>query len=239
MKRVLFLPIMIMVSVFLSGCMYPQEEMESKQRPYEDQLETVQKAVDTYQEQSDGLLPIKTKDMATDQYIKYPIDFAKIVPSLTEKIPSNAYEQGGIYQYVLMDVEENPTVKLVDLRVAERIRELILRKTVNGVLPFKEAIQEGANVYEVDFEKMGLKEPLTVESPYSDALLPLVVGGDGKFYIDYSIDLNRILEKEKPSVKPGDDIRFLLSDNYPILPAYSLPYTVNENNEPVFMKSSN
>ncbi|WP_039041783.1 hypothetical protein [Sporosarcina sp. ZBG7A] len=239
MKRMLCLPIMAIISVLLSGCMYPQDEMESKQRPYEDQLETVQKAVDTYREQSQGLLPIKTRDMDIDQYIKYPIDFTKIVPSLTEKIPSNAYEQGGIYQYVLMDVEENPTVKLVDLRVAERIRELILRKTVNGVLPFKDPVQEGANVYEVDFEKMGLKEPLTVESPYSDAHLPLVVGGDGNFYIDYSIDLNRILEKEKPDVKPGEDIRFLLSDKNPILPAYSLPYTVNDNNEPIFMKSSN
>ncbi|MGN7409713.1 hypothetical protein [Sporosarcina sp. SAFN-010] len=239
MKKMLCLPIMAIISVLLSGCMYPQDEMESKQRPYEDQLETVQKAVDTYREQSQGLLPIKTRDMDIDQYIKYPIDFTKIVPSLTEKIPSNAYEQGGIYQYVLMDVEENPTVKLVDLRVAERIRELILRKTVNGVLPFKDPVQEGANVYEVDFEKMGLKEPLTVESPYSDAHLPLVVGGDGNFYIDYSIDLNRILEKEKPDVKPGEDIRFLLSDKNPILPAYSLPYTVNDNNEPIFMKSSN
>lgn len=239
MKRMLCLPIVAIISVLLSGCMYPQDEMESKQRPYEDQLETVQKAVDTYREQSQGLLPIKTRDMDIDQYIKYPIDFTKIVPSLTEKIPSNAYEQGGIYQYVLMDVEENPTVKLVDLRVAERIRELILRKTVNGVLPFKDPVQEGANVYEVDFEKMGLKEPLTVESPYSDAHLPLVVGGDGNFYIDYSIDLNRIMEKEKPDVKPGEDIRYLLSDKHPILPAYSLPYTVNENNEPIFMKSSN
>lgn len=239
MKRMLCLPIVAIISVLLSGCMYPQDEMESKQRPYEDQLETVQKAVDTYREQSQGLLPIKTRDMDIDQYIKYPIDFTKIVPSLTEKIPSNAYEQGGIYQYVLMDVEENPTVKLVDLRVAERIRELILRKTVNGVLPFKDPVQEGANVYEVDFEKMGLKEPLTVESPYSDAHLPLVVGGDGNFYIDYSIDLNRIMEKEKPDVKQGEDIRYLLSDKHPILPAYSLPYTVNENNEPIFMKSSN
>lgn len=238
MKRVLLLPVVAIVSILLSGCMYPQDEMESKQRPYEDQLESVQKAVDTYQEQSDGLLPIKTRDMDTDQYIKYPIDFTKIVPSLMEKIPSNAYEQGGIYQYVLMDVEENPTVKLVDLRVAERIRELILRKTVNGVLPFKDPVQEGANVYEVDFEKMGLKKPLTVESPYSDAHLPLVVGGDGKFYIDYSIELNRILTNDKPSVKPGEDIRYLLADNYPVLPAYSLPYTVNEKNEPVFMKSS-
>ena len=85
---------------------------------------------------------------------------------------------------------------------------------------------------------MGFKKPLTVKSPYSDTHLPLVVGGDGNFYIDYSIDLNRILLEEKPNVKQGEDIRYLLADNYPVLPAYSLPYTVNEDNEPVFMKKS-
>ena len=239
MKRFILLPLIAVVSLVLSGCLYPQGEKESKQIPYEDQLEAVQKAVDTYQAQSDGLLPIKTRDMETDQYIKYPIDFTKIVPSLTEKIPSNAYEQGGIYQYVLMDVDENPTVKLVDLRVAERIRELILRKTVNGTLPFKDPVEEGANVYEVDFKKMGLDKPLTVESPYSEAHLPLVVGGDGKFYIDYSIDLSRIIDSENPSIEQGEDIRYLLVNEYPILPAYSLPYTVDEKNEVVFMKSSN
>ena len=52
-----------------------------------------------------GFLPIKTRDADTDIYIKYPIEFEKIVPAYTEKIPGNAYETGGIYQYVLMDVE--------------------------------------------------------------------------------------------------------------------------------------
>ena len=100
-------------------------------------------------------------------------------------------------------------------------------------VPFKEPV--GENVYEIDFEAMGFKEPLTVPSPYSDAFLPIVIGGDGNFYIDYSIDLNRILQEQKPDVKEGDDIRYLLADNYPVLPAYSLPYTVNEENEPIFM----
>ena len=188
------------------------------------------------QKNSGGLLPIKTRELETDIYIKYPIEFSKIVPAYTEKIPSNAYETGGIYQYVLIDVETNPTVKLVDLRSAERIRELNLRKNINGKVPFKDAV--GDNVYAIDFKAMGFKEPLTVPSPYSETMLPLVIGGDGIFYIDYSIDLNRILKEEKPDVKEGEDIRYLLSDNYPVLPAYSLPYTVNENNEPIFMKNS-
>lgn len=220
--------------LLLSGCMYKGEEKAVRENPYEDQIDLIQKAVNSYRENTGGLLPIKTTEQDTDLYIKYPIEFSKIVPAYTEKIPSNAYETGGIYQYVLMDVEENPTVKLVDLRIAERIRELNLRRHINGKLPFKDPV--GENVYEIDFEAMGFKEPLKVDSPYSDALLPIVVGGDGHFYVDYSIDLNRILQEKKPDVKEGEDIRYLLSDSYPILPAYSLPYTVNEKNEPVFMK---
>jgi hypothetical protein len=228
------LAVILSVIVLLAGCMYPGEDNAGKEIAYADQLEVIQKAVDAYQENTGGLLPIKTRDMDTDIYIKYPIEFGKIVPAYTEKIPTNAYENGGIYQYVLMDVETDPTVKLVDLRSAERIRELNLRKNINGRVPFNEPV--GEFVYTVDFEAMGFKEPLTVPSPYSDALLPIVIGGDGHFYIDYSIDLNRILEEQQPDVQEGEDIRYLLADDYPVLPAYSLPYTVNDNNEPIFMK---
>ena len=92
---------------------------------------------------------------------------------------------------------------------AEHIRDLNLRKNINGRVPFKESV--GENVYAVDFKAMGFKEPLTVPSPYSDAILPIVIGGDGIFYIDYSIDLNRILKEKNPDVKQGEDIRYLIS----------------------------
>lgn len=233
-KNSMFFICLLFVTL-LSGCMYPGDKDVAGDIPYADQLELVQKAVDAYQESTDGLLPIKTRDTETDIYIKYPIEFSMIVPAYTEKIPSNAYENGGIFQYVLIDVETDPTVKLVDLRVAERIREMNLRKNMRGgAVPFKEAVGEW--VYEIDYKELGFKEPITVKSPYSDAHLPLVVGGDGNFYVDYSIDLNRIVSEEKPKLNPGEDIRYLLSDSSPVLPAYSLPYTVNEQNEPVFMK---
>lgn len=233
-KRLLMLSALI-CALLLSACgSRTPDEKQASETPYPDQLETVQKAIDRYQEQSGGLLPIKTRDMEIDQYIKYPIEFSKIVPDFTEKIPSNAFESGGIFQYVLTDVEENPTVKLVDLRIAEKLRDINLRKFINGRLPFLEAV--GDNVYAVDYKQMGFKEPLTVASPYSESHLPIVVAGDGNFYVDYSIDLNKILMEQKPIVEPGADIRYLLVENSAILPAYSLPYTVNEKNEPIFMK---
>lgn len=55
---------------------------------------------------------------------------------------------------------------------------------------------------------MGYKDEITVQSPYSDTLLPLVATGDGKVYVDYSIELYRLLQETEVDVKPGDDIRF-------------------------------
>lgn len=216
--------------------MYQDDKELSGEIVYPEQIENLQRVIDTYQADSGGLLPIKTRESDIDIYLKYPIEFEKLVPAYIEKIPSNAYEKGGIFQYVLSDVETNPTVKLIDLRFSERIRDLNLRKNVNnGSIPyFHEEI--GPGVYEIDFKTMGFENPLTVPSPYSDTHLPLVVGGDGKFYIDYSIELQRILTEDQPDVTEGEDIRYLLEDSSPILPAYSLPYTVNEDNEPVFMK---
>ena len=59
--------------------MYPKENMKQNAIPYEDQLQVVQKAITTYQEQTNGLLPIKTRDMNTPIYQKYPIDFQKLL----------------------------------------------------------------------------------------------------------------------------------------------------------------
>jgi len=213
--------------------MYPDSERAENQRPYEEQLASVQGAVEQFQEASGGLLPIKTRDQDVDQYIKYPVDFKKIVPTYLSEVPPNAYENGGLFQYVIMDVEENPEVKLVDLRSAEKIREINIKLGINGYGPVDEEIAE--NVYTLNYKVMGYEDEQTVPSPYSDVNLPLVATGDGSIYVDYSIDLQRILQEDKPAVKPGDDIRFLLVDKNPVLPAYSLPYTVNEKNEPVFL----
>ncbi|MEK3974885.1 MULTISPECIES: hypothetical protein [unclassified Psychrobacillus] len=232
MKKLL-LTVMAMVVLVLSGCGFKGGYEPENLLPYEDQLNSVQTAVESFREASGGLLPIKTREQETDQYIKYPIDFKKIVPAYLGKTPANSFEAGGIYQYVLMDVEENPTVKLVDLRIADTLRDINYRKGINGYGPIAETITEG--VYKLDYKKMGYKNELSVQSPYSDTMLPLVATGDGKVYVDYSIELNRMLQDTEVNVKPGDDIRFLLTDNFAIVPAYSLPYTVDENNEPVFM----
>jgi hypothetical protein len=65
--------------------------------------------------------------------------------------------------------------------------------------------------------------------------LSLVITGDGSICVDYLPDLKKILaEKKGLSLKPGQDIRYVLTLDSPFVPAYSLPYTVDENGRPVF-----
>ncbi|UJF25676.1 hypothetical protein [Planococcus sp. 107-1] len=233
MKKVSMLIMFTVIALLLSGCMFPESERAENQIPYEEQVNSVQNAVKQYQEESGGLLPIKTRDMDVDQYIKYPIDFSKIVPKYLAEIPSNAFETGGIFQYVLMDVEENPTVKLVDLQVAETIRSINVRKSANGgQAPIAEIIAD--NVYRLNYTAMGFREEQVAISPYSGRNLPLVITGRGDVYVDYSMDLYTELQEYEGTIEEGQDIRFLLYDDSPIVPAYSLPYTVNEEMEPIF-----
>ena len=230
--------IFLLSLLILTGCLYPSSEKAENQIPNDTQLATVQAAVDQYREEKGGLVPIRTKSSDTPIFEKYLIDFSllKEANTLTE-IPGNAFENGGYYQYSLLTPEDNPTVKVIDLRITEAIRGVNIRleafRQENTYPAFGEKVEDG--IYLVDHEKLGLDAQPTVVSPYSQENLPIIMDVDGKLYVDYRIDLKNALNEYDHEYKEGDDIRFLLSDNAPFVPAYSLPYTI-ENGEPVFMK---
>lgn len=214
--------------------MYPQENLMKNRVPYEDQMQAVQTAVEKFQEDNGGILPIKTKEGTTPIYQKYPIDFTKIVPKYLSEPPGNAFESGGIFQYVLIDVETNPTVKLLDLRMAEAIRELNFRIQSKEYPPFKEQISEG--VFSLDYSKLGYSEPPYVISPYTNQNLPFVITGDGMIFVDYRSDLYQMIKDKDLSLTSGDDIRPILVKDSFFVPAYSMPYTIDpETNEPIFL----
>jgi hypothetical protein len=239
LNRFFLLVGIMVVSSVLSGCLYPQDRMKQNQVPYLDQLEAVQSSVNQYREASDGLLPIKDRDMDTPIYQKYPIDFNKLSPRYIQEPPGTAYESGGVYLYVLVDVEENPTVKLIDLRVAEQIRDINLRidmykRSNNGYAPIKEVINDQA--FKIDWEKLGYSAEPFAESPITGKNLPFILNNAGQAQLDYSIDLYDFLQKHEHNYKQGDDIRDIIVDHSVFVPAYSLPYTLDENNEPVIFK---
>lgn len=227
-----FLPV-ILVLFTLTGCMYPEEKLVQNQIPYKDQLDSVQSAVNQFQEANGGLLPIKTKDAETPIYQKYPIDFKKIVPRFLSETPGNAYENGGLFQYVLVDVESNPVVKLLDLRMAETIREIKMRINASGYPPYKEKIAE--NIYTLDFKKIGYKEEPVAVSPYTNQNLHFIIATDGEIFIDYRSDLYQAIKSSKRELKEGEDIRHILVNESMFVPAYSLPYTIDKNKEPIFL----
>lgn len=227
----------LLLSVLLSGCLYPQSEREQNQIPYEDQLDTVQNAVNDYREEKQGLVPIRTKSSDTPIFEKYLVDFTLLKENGNlSNAPGNAYEQGGVYQYTLITPEDDPRVKLIDLRVTEAIRSVNVQLDIfrsEHIYPaYGEKIVNG--LYTIDYEKLGLNNAPTVVSPYSQENLPIIMDVDGNLYVDYSIDLNNALNEYDHDYKEGDDIRYILADHTPFVPAYSLPYTIKDN-EPVFL----
>jgi len=222
--------------VILTGCLYPKSEMIKNQTPNEDQLESVQIAVDKYVDENDGLVPIKTKASDTPIFEKYIIDFNELKDNhfLTD-IPGNAFENGGIYQYALITPEENPRVKLIDLQLTEEMRRVNIQldnyRSKNLYPPFGKEISKG--IYDINYKKLGFESKPYVVSPYSNENLPIVMDTGGKLYIDYRIDLQKALTEFEHDYKEGEDIRNIIADHTPFVPVYSLPYTI-QNNEPTF-----
>lgn len=224
--------------VLLSGCLYPQNELAKNQIPHEEQLQMVQQAVEKYREDSGGLLPIKTKDSDVAIYEKYLIDFSLLKDgNYIVDIPGNAFENGGVYQYTIINPEDDPQVKLIDLRITEQLRQVNVKldiyRSKNLYPPYGEQIEE--NIYKLNYKKLGFKEEPFVTSPFSQVNLPIIMDTDGELYVDYRIDLNKALDEYEHQYEEGDDIRHILAENTPFVPAYSLPYTI-KNDEPVFIK---
>ncbi|WP_050615437.1 hypothetical protein [Bacillus testis] len=237
MKKTYLATMVMVMLALLSGCMYPQSEKSENKIGYEDQIASVQKAVDQYRSDSGGLLPIKNQEATVPYYQKYPIDFTKLKAKYLAEPPGNAYESGGVFQYVLVDVEKKPTVKIYDLRIADVIQDYHMRLSVyldkNKYPPYKETLAK--SVFLLDYKKLGYKEAPVVESPYTHAKLGLVYDAKGGVYADYTPDLMASLKESKHVYKKGEDIRAVLMEDSFYAPAFSLPYTIDEKNEPVFL----
>src|SRR5699024_5305340 len=98
--------------------------------------------------------------------------------------------------------------------------------------PFGKEVAKG--VYRINYEKLGFKNEPYVVSPYSNENLPIVMDANGEIYIDYRIDLQKALNEFDHDYEEGEDIRYIIAENTPFVPVYSLPYTAL-NQEPIFM----
>lgn len=222
--------------LFVSGCFYPQDTGSDDHRghPHAEQLQSVQIAVDEYQS-AHGVPPIDDFEADTNLYERYQVDFQSLIPGYMQEAPASSYENGGNYLYTLIDVEEDPEVRVIDAvnlqEAREFERDIREYERANGFPPIEDMV--GPGVFSLDYERLGYDEQPTVESPYFATNLPLYLDENGEVIIDYSSDLNRILQEGDPEIEDEDDIRSILTDEFPVAPVSSRPYTI-ENGEPAF-----
>ncbi|WP_059103544.1 hypothetical protein [Shouchella shacheensis] len=240
MKTMAKLVSVLSVSVLLAGCFLPEEQRAENQVPYPDQIASVQNAVERFQADT-AVLPIRTFDETTPTYQRYVIDFNQLVPEYMADPPGTAFENGGTFQYVLVNVEEAPEVKLVDLSSMNVIQDLQRRldsyMREHTYAPVDEPVDSG--LVTLDFSELGYSEEPFVESPYDSTFLPLLLTNEGDVVIDYKIDLNKAIQERDSLPEEGEDLRPLLYEESPFVPIHSVPYSLDESGEPTYHRGLN
>ncbi|MGL4521766.1 MAG: hypothetical protein ACRCWQ_04390 [Bacilli bacterium] len=235
MKKRVLITYLLSVVVFLTGCMY-KEQVKSTDRPSESDIEVVDKAVAAFSEDNGGLLPIVNKEMDMNKYVKYPIDFKRLVGRYLDDYPSNSYDAGGIFQYVIVDPETDPKIRLVSIRLAEELSMYNLQ--MNSYLGRKKYPPFGkqlSNTYwTIDTKKFGMKTKPTVTSPYSGEQLPVVMHFSGQMYVDYSIDVSAFIAEHQ--ITNSENILDEMAKKSFIAPAWGIPLAV-ENGKIVVIQS--
>ncbi|AWX55903.1 hypothetical protein AB432_012990 [Brevibacillus brevis] len=223
------------LSSLLSGCLYPDERRAENQIPSTFFVEATQKAIEQFQKDT-AVLPIVTKTLDTPIFEKYEIDFRKMIPKYMPDVPGNAFEKGGVYKYVLIDVDTKPTVKLIHLTavstVADVQSEVDRYKGHFEKLPVLADLGNG--YYSIDHERLGLKA-WQVPSTMGTYLLPLVMNAEGQVGIDYASDIAQLLRDTKVTVPEKTDPRYVLARNSMFVPAKSFPYEMVDG-EPKLLK---
>ncbi|WP_054949595.1 hypothetical protein [Numidum massiliense] len=214
---------------FTAGCMYPGERKTGGMEALPAHVDDVQRAVERYRDDT-SVLPIKTVEADTPLYQKYVVDFGRLIPQYVSDAPPSAFEKGGSFMYVLLEVENNPTVKLFDLRVSDAVQkvqqEVDRYRDKQNRLPQGGELSPGVFVLD-DAAVRAARQP--IPSPYSEELtLPFLIDSSGTVYVDYRGDLTRLVQKLDTQPPAKKDIRYLLTNDSLFVPAHSLPYKVEQ-----------
>jgi predicted nucleic acid-binding Zn-ribbon protein len=228
--------IMIISALFLmTGCLNPGSEEAQNHIAYKSDITAVQEAVNSFQKET-HVLPIKNSTEKTPIYKKYPIDFGKLDHNYMASPPANAYEEGGIFQYVLVHAETKPTVRVIDLTLTNTVDEIQRKiddfRYNHHFSPLKSIVMDG--IYKINFKEIGYDKPPYVISPFSGKELGFVMDKDSKVYINYLPDIYGAVKKSGKTIPVGKDLRPLLVDNSFFVPVDSLPYTI-KNGEVTFL----
>lgn len=216
------------MTALLSGCLYPKDQMGQFQKPPKDAILNVQTVVDQYQKDT-GLLPIENSDENTPVYEKFKIDFAKLQRSnYLSSIPESAYEKGGSYYYLVIDEEKDPTVKLMNLVLYQKVNDLeaavkAYSDSHGGKLPAGQQLYPSFAA--IDFDVLDAKEP-ELRSVFTGSVLTMMMDPSGHVYLDYGPDIMQQLSRLGAGSKPAADadLRTLLVEGSDFVPVKSTVY---------------
>lgn len=218
---------MAILAIALSGCLYPGDRQPAENpAAVRDGVAAVQRAVDEYR-RSTGVLPIRNRPVNTPIYEKYPIDFSRLVDGgFLGAVPKIAFEKGGRFVFVLVDVETTPKVKLLDLSAHEaavRVRQAVEAHLAEG-RPLPAGEQVAPQFWTVDFAAMGMREERII-SVFSGRPVRFLVHASGTVGIDYAADIMSLIQRLGLTNAdiPGD-LRELLVRESDFVPADSFVY---------------
>ncbi|MGL4821344.1 MAG: hypothetical protein ACRC5C_15440 [Bacilli bacterium] len=216
----------LLLGLIVSGC-GSQASIQKPSAPSPSQLTYVETQVRAYQSEN-GVLPLLNKEVDTDRFAKYPVNFKAIVPRYLDEIPANSFEAGGIFQYVIIDVDKSPTVRALDVRTAQQLGSAQLRirtyMSEEQYPPFGE--QLSPTFWTIDLKKLNLKQPLTVDSPFQSEPLRVIMDTKGVLYVDYSPVVDRFVRDR--NIESDADPLLSIAKEGPFVPAFGAPLEVNE-----------
>ncbi|MFS0722659.1 hypothetical protein [Paenibacillus sp. 1P07SE] len=212
--------LVVAMTMLLSGCMYPRQNLVQNQGTVREAVRNMQSVIGEYQERT-GLLPILNSDAQTPTYEKYRMDMKRLQElGYIGDIPSIAFEKGGNYYFMIINETTEPTVKLMDLVLFQRVNEIeraIREQTdIHGAqLPLGEQAYPG--LYRIDYSKLTIPEP-QLQSSFSGSYITAMIDEQGKVYADYGMDIARLIREGGLSPEPDEDLRPLLTENSDYVP---------------------
>jgi hypothetical protein len=218
--------LLILILTSMTGCLYPNDQTPGSQASAREAVLTAQDAVNRYKDQT-GLLPIQNADSSVPLYEKFKVDFGKLQRmGFIAQVPTAAFENGGANQFLIIDEETKPQVKLLDLTVFQAVGDV--QKKVNG---YRQAHSNsnpaGVDIYpgfpEVDFGKMNMSAP-DIRSMYPHQPLNILVNDKGQVFVDYGIDIATAIKKAETKPKPNEDLRRVLIEASYYVPVRSPVY---------------
>jgi hypothetical protein len=226
LMKVMTLSLLALILISITGCLYPNDQTPGYQVSAREAVLTVQDAVDRFNEQT-GLLPIQNSAEDVPVYEKYKVDFGKLKRmGFIAQVPTAAFENGGTYQFLIIDEETKPQVKLLDLTVFQAVAD-VQKKVDEYRLEHSRQNPAGIEIYPgfavVDFNKLGTRAP-DIISVYSRQSLNLLVNVQGQVRVDYGIDLATAIKKSDIQPQKDEDLRRILIEASYFVPVRSPVY---------------